>query len=149
MKTDNGKIELKWSAPHLLSSEDSVTGYELTIYNQENAVKLKYSLPSDREEITVEGLQDGMFFVELLVSSVMQPNYQSFYAKNISLSTLSTSDNTNFQSAQDGAIGGGIVLAIVIVLLCLIVTVCLLCWKCKKVNKGGGDLNVNNEATRK
>ena len=90
-----------------------------------------------------------MFFVELLVSSVMQPNYQSFYAKNISLSTLSTSDNTNFQSAQDGAIGGGIVLAIVIVLLCLIVTVCLLCWKCKKVNKGGGDLNVNDEATRK
>ena len=79
----------------------------------------------------------------------MQPNYQSFYAKNISLSTLSTSDNINFQSAQDGAIGGGIVLAIVIVLLCLIVTVCLLCWKYKKVNKGGGDLNVNDEAARK
>ena len=52
-----------------------------------------------------------MFFVELLVSSVMQPNYQPFYAENISLSTLSNSDNTNFQSAQDGAIGGGIVLA--------------------------------------
>ena len=90
-----------------------------------------------------------MFFVELLVSSVMQPNYQPFYAENISLSTLSNSDNTNFQSAQDGAIGGGIVLAIVLVLLCLIVTVCLLCWKCKKVNKGGGGLNVNDEATRK
>ena len=90
-----------------------------------------------------------MFFVELLVSSVIQPNYQPFYAENISLSTFSTSDNTNFKSAQDGAIGGGIVLAIVIVLLCLIVTVCLLCWKCKKVIKGGGDLNVHDEATRK